>query len=260
MSIIKVNGLNIGYDERGRMIDNSPLVFLHGVGSDKSVWREQLQHFGETRRTIAFDYAGYGDSDLPESDLSRGDVAKSILEAMDALSIQTAHFCGLSMGGVIALEIYKQQQNRVASLILADTFAKHPTGEDIVKRSLDFIKTNSMRDFATQRIAALMVSDDANVRAEVIETMSKIDKKSYAWATKAVWQADNFEMLPQINAPTLVICGDSDAPTPVALSEELASNIKRAKLVIIERAGHLSNLDNPAAFNKSIENFMVRIE
>src|SRR3954463_12541967 len=95
------NGIAIGYDEAGRG-GRTPIVFLHGVGSDKSVWRPQLDHFGKARRALAFDYPGYGESD-PVPDASRDDYASAILAAMDALGMERAHICGLSLGGVIAI-------------------------------------------------------------------------------------------------------------------------------------------------------------
>src|SRR4029453_15969902 len=89
----------IGYSEAGGG-DKMPIVFLHGVGSDKSVWRPQLAHFGQTRRAFSFDYPGYGESDLVEG-ATRDDYAAAILAAMDALGIEGAHVCGLSLGGVV---------------------------------------------------------------------------------------------------------------------------------------------------------------
>src|SRR5688572_33154193 len=90
----------IGYIEAGG--DATPIIFLHGVGSDKNVWRPQLDHFGKTRRAVAFDYPGYGESELIEG-ATRDDFAVAILAAMDALGIARAHVCGLSLGGVIAI-------------------------------------------------------------------------------------------------------------------------------------------------------------
>ena len=91
----------IGYLEEGNG-DATPIVFLHGVGSDKSVWRPQLDHFGRARRAVAFDYPGYGESEFAAG-ATRDDYAAAILAAMEALDIERAHICGLSLGGVIAI-------------------------------------------------------------------------------------------------------------------------------------------------------------
>src|SRR6476469_2682942 len=124
----------IGYEEGGG--EPTPIVFLHGVGSDKSVWRPQLEHFGRQRRALAFDYPGYGDSGPAPAGTTRDDYASAILSAMDALGINRAHVCGLSLGGIVAIAMYHLARERCASLILADTFAVHPDGRAIYERSL----------------------------------------------------------------------------------------------------------------------------
>src|SRR3982750_3224779 len=86
-------GYSIGYDEAGSG-GALPIVFLHGVGSDKSVWHPQLRHFGAGRRAIAFDYPGYGDSDPAPSGTTRDDYAAAIISAMRELGVDRAHICG----------------------------------------------------------------------------------------------------------------------------------------------------------------------
>src|SRR3954468_10567578 len=92
----------IGYAESGTG-DRTPIVFLHGVGSDKSVWHPQLAHFGAERRAVAFDYPGYGDSDPAPEGTTRDDYASAIISGMHELGIDRAHVCGLSLGGVVAI-------------------------------------------------------------------------------------------------------------------------------------------------------------
>src|SRR5213079_1470558 len=92
-------GYEIGFVDVGGG-DATPIVFLHGVGSDKSVWHPQLDQFGRERRAVAFDYPGYGDSDRPPDNTSRDDYAAAILSAMTELGVDRAHVCGLSLGGV----------------------------------------------------------------------------------------------------------------------------------------------------------------
>ncbi len=261
MSFLKIDNFKIGFEEAGSSPDNVPLIFLHGVGSDKSVWKFQLRELSKNRRVIAFDYAGYGESDLPEKALTQRGVARYILSAMDALNIETAHVAGLSMGGVIALEMFAQSPRRVKSLVLANSFACHPKGAELAERSRKFLETNSMRDFAEMRVDFLLAPQTSKeIRNEVVEMMSRIDKRTYAWASAAVWTADYLDLLPTIDVPTLVIGGELDQPTPPELSKQLAANIPSAKLEIIKTAGHLSNLDKPEVFNRLIENFIAEIK
>jgi len=108
-------GSSIGFAEAGGG-ERTAIVFLHGVGSDKSVWHPQLEHFGTERRAIAFDYPGYGDSDPAPEGTSRDDYAQAILSAMRALGVSRAHVCGLSLGGIVALAMHHAAPGACASL------------------------------------------------------------------------------------------------------------------------------------------------
>lgn len=238
----------------------TPIVFLHGVGSDKSVWRPQLTHFGRTRRAIAFDYPGYGDSDDRDG-ATLDDLADWVFKGMDALGIRTAHICGLSLGGVVAIAMHAAAPERCASLILADSFAVHPDGAGICQRSLDASRTIGMRALAEARAGMLLGSAATPaLRAEVIETMAAIDPAAYRIGAEAVWLADQRDRVADIRLPTLVLCGAEDRITPPDLSAELARTITGARLEIIAAAGHLSNAEQPDAFNAAIDRFLAEIE
>ncbi len=257
MSVIKVGDLKIGYNEAGNNEGSFPIIFLHGVGSDKSVWDEQIDYFSKSHRVIAFDYIGYGESDLSPKDLTREEIASFVYDSMDALKIEKAHVCGLSLGGVVALEMFKQSPARIKSLILADSFAKHPKADEIIERTSSLVEKITIREFAEQRVELLLMPDTPkSIRNKVVETFSKIHKQTFQWATRAVWTVDYRNLLPSINVPTLVLVGENDRITPLELSQELAENISGATLKIIKNASHLSNLDQPQIFNGFVENFI----
>ena len=249
----------IGVEESGSG-PRIPIIFLHGVGSDKSVWRPQLDHFGQSRRALAFDYPGYGDSDFIAG-ATRDDFAKAVLASMDALGVRAAHICGLSLGGVIAIALHALAPERCASLILADTFAVHPEGSAIFERSVEASQSIGMRALAEARVDALLGSEaDDPIRKEVVETMSRIDPAAYAIGAEAVWLADQSDRAAAVAVPTLVIVGCEDRITPPGLSISLAGMIENAALETISGAGHLANIERPEAFNRAIAEFLVRIE
>jgi len=250
------HGHNIGYVEAGGG-EATPIVFLHGVGSDKSVWRPQLEHFAKTRRAIAFDYPGYGESDAAIQGTTRDDYAAAILSAMDALGIAEAHICGLSLGGIVAIAIDHLAPARCASLILADTFAAHPEGRAIYDRSI--AASGGLRAMAEARVDLLLAQPaDPAVRSEVVETMSRIDPAAYRIGAEAVWLADQRARAGAIAKPTLVLVGNQDLVTPPELSSDLADRIPGARIQVIENAGHLSNLEQPDAFNRAVDEFLSR--
>jgi len=247
----------IGYEEGGG--EPIPIVFLHGVGSDKSVWRPQLEHFGRTRRAVAFDYPGYGDSAPAPEGTTRDDYAAAIFSAMDALEIERAHICGLSLGGVVAIAMHHLQSQRCASLILADTFAVHPDGRAIYDRSI--AGSIDLRGMAEARVDVLLAQPaDPAVRSEVVETMARIDPAAYRIGAEAVWLAEQSFRACAIAERALVLCGTDDKVTPPALSRELANLIPRASLKLIEGAGHIANLEKPDEFNRLVDEFIREVE
>lgn len=240
--------------------DAAPVIFLHGVGSDKRVWQPQLDYFHGSRRAIAFDYPGYGES-APIGAGSLDDFAAAILAAMDALQVDRAHICGLSLGGVVAIAMHAAAPERCASLILADSFAVHPEGRAIYERSVDASRTLGMRALAEARAGMLLGSAATPaLREEVIETMAAIDPAAYRIGAEAVWLADQRDRVADIRVPTLVLCGAEDRITPPDLSAELARMIEGARLEIIEAAGHLANAEQPDAFNGAVDRFLTEIE
>jgi 3-oxoadipate enol-lactonase len=251
------NGNDIGFEEAGSG-DAVPIVFLHGVGSDKSVWRPQLDHFGKRRRAIAFDYPGYGDSDPAPAGTTRDHYAEAIHSAMHALGVDRAHICGLSLGGVVAIALYHAVPNHCASLILADTFAVHPDGRAIYDRSM---AVTDLRAMAEARVDVLLAQPaDPAVRSEVVDTMARIPLPAYRIGAEAVWLADQADRAQAIDVPTLVVCGTEDKVTPPILSQALAKLILGARYHAIEGAGHISNFEKPDAFNRLVGEFIRAVD
>ena len=243
----------IGIAEQGS--GGTPIIFLHGVGSDKSVWAPQLEHFGASRRAVAFDYPGYGESAPAADGTTRDDYAAAILTAMSELGIASAHICGLSLGGVVAIAIHHLAPDSCESLIIADSFAVHPDGRAIYERSV--AASGDLRALAEARVDVLLAEPaDPAVRGEVVETMARIDPAAYRIGAEAVWLADQRDRARQIDVPTLVICGAQDKVTPPALSTQLVELIPGARYAQIEGAGHLSNLEKPKEFNAILDDFI----
>ena len=261
MSSIETSVGTIGIMVAGRNRNATPILFLHGVGSDKSVWAPQLDHFGASRPALAIDYPGYGDSAArPHS--TRDDFARAALAALDSLGIDRAHVCGLSLGGVVALALSAIAPKRCASLILADTFAVHPDGAAIYQRGADASRAAPMRVLAEARAPALLGDEarrDAALVAGVIETMARVHPAAYRQGAEAVWLADQRQRAAAVAVPTLVIVGSEDSITPPSLSRDLEARIAGAKLIEIEGAGHLANLEKPTAFNQAINAFLMEI-
>jgi len=140
--------------------------------------------------------------------------------------------------------------------VLADTFAVHPDGEAIYQRGI--AGSSDLPAMAEARVDVLIAQPaDPEVRREVVETMSRIDPAAYRIGAKAVWLADQRDRVADIRMPTLVICGEDDKPTPPALSQELHAMIAGSQLAMVPNAGHLTNLEQPAEFNRLVDEFIA---
>lgn len=262
MTILETSLGPIGISDVGAAPDGAagkaPVLFLHGVGSDKGVWRPQLDHFERRggRRAIAIDYPGYGES-APRPGATRDDFAAAVEAVMDRLDLADAHVCGLSLGGVVAIALAHRAPSRIRSLVLADSFAVHPDGQGIHDRSVGAASSIGLRALAEGRVDALLAPGASDpLRREVIETMAAIDPTAYALGAAAVWLADQRDRAAAIRTPTLVLCGEADGITPPALSRELAALIPGAQLALIAGAGHLANAERPGDFNRLVEGFI----
>jgi len=253
MGAIDTAAGRIGVADNG-VADGVPILFLHGVGSTKSVWQPQLDHYRGVRPAIAIDYPGYGDSAL-QPGATRDDYARAAFAVLDALGHDGAHVCGLSLGGVVAIAMHAVAPERCRSLILADTFIAHPDGQAIYDRSV--AGSADMRALAENRISVLLAPDpDPVIAANLLETMAGIDPLAYRIGAEAVWLADQRQRVAAVDVPTLVLCGAHDAVTPPALSDELAAAIPGSQLVVIHGAGHLPNIEAPAEFNAAVDRFL----
>ena len=257
MSNVRTSFGTIGIAANGTDAETA-ILFLHGVGSTKEVWRPQLDFFRAKRTAIAIDYPGYGESEF-RSGATRDDFARAALAALDVMGRKRAHVCGLSLGGVVAIAMYHAAPERCASLILADTFAVHPDGQAIYDRSV--AASEQMSELAAARTPVLLAPGASeDLHQEVRETMARIDPEAFRIGAEAVWLADQRDRVAAIKVPTLVLVGDQDTVTPPELSRELAGAIPGAELHILAGAGHLSNIERPGDFNDAVDQFIRQVE
>jgi pimeloyl-ACP methyl ester carboxylesterase len=185
---------------------------------------------------------------------------------MDILMIDKAIICGLSMGGYIALNAIQRYSNRFAGLILCDTQCSADTTEGKEKRytSIKDIESNGTSGFMDGMIKNLFAeSTYSNNNALVEEVRSLMLTSSAESVTKTLKAlAERWETcssLQEVTVPTLIICGKEDKITPPEKAEYMNQHIKGSELAIIEKAGHLSTLEQPAEVNSRINRFIVSI-
>ncbi len=258
---INVNGVRTCFDDFGK--GTLPVIFIHGFPFDKSSWQPQMAFFKRKHRVIAYDIRGFGASTAGNESASISLFADDLVRFMDALEIDKSIACGLSMGGYILLNAVKRYPERFEAIILSDTQCIADSEEARAKRkqSILDIEQAGLKPFADGFIKNVFTQASLNNKNEWVETIHKIilstPVKTVTSALSAL--AERSEMcssLKAIDVPTLIICGSEDKVTPIAQSEVLHREIVNSTLHIIDKAAHLSNLEQPDEFNRQILNFL----
>lgn len=257
MPTIEVPGARLVFDALGK---GDPIVFLHGVGSVRDTWAGQLEEFGTTNLAVALDARGHGESAAPADTISMESFASDTAAVIDALGAGPAHICGLSMGGVIALHTWRDHPAAVHSLILCDSWAWHPKAAAGQEARLAAIDADDMPKLAGDRMPAVYGPGAApELVQRGIEVCAHKDKAAYRQSSAVLWTVDLRSVAASIRVPTLILVGEHDTVTPPHLSEELNRLIPGSTLVVIPGSGHLTNEENPAAFNAAVHEFLSEI-
>ncbi|MBK6768030.1 MAG: alpha/beta fold hydrolase [Ardenticatenales bacterium] len=247
--------------------DNFPehvVLFIHGYPLSSQMWVPQLEGLAGTVWGIAPDLRGCGESGTPGGAVTMTDYAEDCVALLDELGLEDpVVVCGLSMGGYVALELFRLHPDRVSALVLAATKAGADTDEGKAGRDKN---AQIARDDGVEAIASAIlpkmfapqtVADDPELVAEVREIMTSGSVEGVVGALEAMRdRIDSTPTLAKIGVPTLVLHGADDQLMPPAEGEKLKAGIPGAELVLIEGAGHLLNLEQPDLFNDALLDFL----
>jgi 3-oxoadipate enol-lactonase len=254
--------MELKYEEAG---SGFPLILLHGFPHNRSLWADELFGLSDRCRVIAPDLRGFGESPSGPP-WSMESFADDVAELMERLDIEKAVIGGLSMGGYVAFDFFRRYGDRVHSLVLADTRSGADSEETRAKR----------RDLQTiARTAGPVAVADAQmtgmIGATTRETRPDIVQRVHAMLAAApvegivgaleamINRRDSTPLLPEIEVPVLIIVGEEDALTPVKESRAMHAAIPGSTLAVIPKAGHVSNIENPPAFNSAMRNFLASV-
>ncbi|MGE3921512.1 MAG: alpha/beta fold hydrolase [Lautropia sp.] len=241
------------------------LVFLHGIGGNRSNWSANIPAFAAAYTTVALDVRGYGDSDDWDGPLHYPDLGHDVARVLDHFGADSAHIVGLSMGGRIAMQFARLHPERVRTLTFVDThlsFALLPEDQRrafVASRQAPLLAGKSPRDIAPAVVAGLAgpKATDA-MRAQLIESVAALHKDSYLKFLHATIEQDTIGDLDFITAPAHFVVGEFDALTPPELTRRMAGQIRHSqvRVSVLPDAGHLSNIENPQAFNQAVRAFL----
>jgi 3-oxoadipate enol-lactonase len=261
-----LNNLMVCYTDDGP--DDAPvLIFIHGFPLNKSMWNKQLKALKEQYRVIAYDVRGHGESESGDSSIfSMENFAHDLIYFMDALKIDRASLCGLSMGGYIALNAIENYPHRFESLVLCDTSCFPDTPETIEKRmkTAESIEKNGLIRYADSSMKILFAPESLTTKvAEIAAVKEMILTTSTQSLSKTLLalcvRKETCTLLPHIQVPVLILVGEEDTITPPTTATYMHENIKQSTLHVIKHAGHLSNLENSDDFNKQLKTFFASV-
>ncbi len=250
MRFLRVNSLVVCCSDEGRR-DGPALVFINSLGTDLRIWDDVARILSPDFRIVRYDKRGHGLSELGPDRCDMADYARDLAALMDALDVKRATLVGLSIGGLIAQELYRQRPKLFAALVLSDTAAKIGTDEswdariaEVERGGIEAIANSVLERWFTAAFRMNRRDELAGWRAMLTRT----PKQGYLAACGALKRADLRPYAGTIEAATLCLVGEEDGSTPVALVRETAGLIKGARFEIVRGAGHVPNIETPEAF------------
>jgi pimeloyl-ACP methyl ester carboxylesterase len=253
-----VNGTELHYRDSGTSKD--VVLLLHAFPLHSGMWSRQISALSARHRVVAPDYRGLGKSAVPPEASTMELLAQDVRALLQHLRVERAAVAGLSMGGYLAFELYRQAPSLFRGVALCNTRAGADTDEGKATRE-QFARTTIERGLtwvADEMVPKLLrPQPEPAVVKEVRSLISDGTPAGVAAAQRGMARRpDSTPTLATIACPTLVVVGAEDGLIPPAESEKMAKAVKGAKLVKVPHAGHLSNLENPAAFDAALLAFV----
>ena len=260
---VSVNGITVHYTLDGAA--NAPVVTLgHSLATDLSMWEPQMKALTARYRVLRYDTRGHGGTEAPAGAYSLGQLADDAREMLKALGVARTHWVGLSMGGMIGQTLALASPELFLSLALCDTSSRIPA--EMKSAWADRIKTaetQGMEPLVEPTIGRWFTAPFRERRKDVVDTVRAMIRNTkpqgYAGCCHAISHLDLTDKLGAIKIPTVVIVGEEDQGTPVAASQAIQSKIAGSQLQILKSAAHLSNMEQPEAFDASLTSFLSRL-
>jgi 3-oxoadipate enol-lactonase len=257
--IAPVNGIQLSYDDIGAGL---PIVFLHAFPLDRSMWAPQLGALVRQGRCIAPDLRGFG-ATAPAPPYSMDQYADDVAALLDTIDGAPAVVVGLSMGGYVAFAFWRRHRPKVRALVLADTRAGPDTDEGREKRRrlIEVARSRGSGTVAEMQVGSMVGETTRQRRPEVVETlramMAAAPVDGVIGALEAMMdRPDSMPTLATVDVPALIVVGDEDTLTPPKDAASMHERIRGSRLEVLAQAGHISNLERPAAFTHIVSEFV----
>jgi len=260
MTSININNAEIHYEIHGT---GEPLVLIHGLGSSSRDWEFQIPSLVENYQVITVDVRGHGKSELASGKYSIELFADDIAKLLTHLELPKVSLIGLSMGGMISLELAVKNPDLIKSLVIVNSGPGY-LNLNFQLRFKFFLRLLSLRILSLEKVGASVAQglfpkgNQQKLRDLFLERYVENDKVSYIKSLKALSTWNVVDKLPVIACPTLVLAADTDY-TSVASKQSYVDKIPDATLVVIEDSHHALPVEKPEAFNLAVATFLKSV-
>jgi 3-oxoadipate enol-lactonase len=257
----KANGIQVNYQIDGA---GPWVVMSHSLACAVPMWEEQAEALKHKYRVLRFDTRGHGASDAPAGAYTLELLADDLHGLLRALGVTSPHFVGLSMGGMIGMTYALKYPGVFKSLVLCDTSSRVPLdAQPVWDERIKTATEQGMAPLVEPTLKRWFTEPFLARRNSVVERVAGLIRSTppqgYVGCCHAIPKINLTERLAAIKCPVQIIVGDKDVGTPVAMSEAIHKAIADSELVVIPDASHLSNLEQPAAFNAALLKFLARL-
>lgn len=260
--IIKANGLRVRCEVEG---ETGPwIVFSNSLGTTLEMWDAQVEALPGRFRILRYDTRGHGGTDAPPGPYSFDELADDLLALMDVHGISSAVLVGLSMGGMLAQVAALKAPHRFNGLVLCDTTSRYgPEVAEFWAARVRTALTEGLASIAETTPARWFTAGFKERHPEVVAqyqaTLRATPPQGYAGCCAAIPTIDVTDRLPSLSIPARVIVGEQDPSTTPAHAGRIAAALPGADLIVLPDAAHLSNVEQPAAFNAALLEFLDRL-
>lgn len=259
-STVSANGIDIAYRFDGPE-DAPPLMLSNSLSSALGMWDAQVEALTPTYRVLRYDTRGHGETSAPPGPYTMDMLTADVIGLLDALEIERTAYCGLSMGGMIGQQLGLEHADRFTGLVLSNTTSRWPDGAGV-------LWSGRIRAAQQQGVAALaeatlerwFTHEYLERRSPDVGKIARYIRKTptvgFIGACEAIRDIDYLDRLSEISLPVLVIAGAEDPSTPVSAAEDIHNAIAGSRLVVIEEAAHLANVEQAAKYNEVLLEFL----
>ena len=244
--------------------EDAPVVTLsHSLAAHLDMWRPQMAALLERFRVLRYDVRGHGGTALPDGGFGLPELAADVRDLLAALGIRRTHFVGLSMGGMIGQQLAIEHPELIESLVLADTLSVYgPEKQSMWQERIDAAGgPDGMEPLVEPTINRWFTEPFRIANPDVMDWVRGMIRatspEGFIGCCRALMALNLTARLPEVHIPTLVLVGRQDPTTPVSGSEVIANALPDARLIVIDDAAHISNVEQPVVFTQHLMTFLT---